>query len=73
MRSYTDAVERAVVLVAVMILTVLDAAVDAVIRAVFVKHIFHLCCIYRQKSTVTLSADKISIGKLHRAMHKGDF
>jgi hypothetical protein len=42
-RSDLDAVERAVVLVAAVILAVLDAAMDATVLLCVVKHHFHLC------------------------------
>ena len=70
MRSYPDAVERAVILVAVVIFAVLDAAVDAVVGTVFVKQFFHLCSYYQQQRHMTLTADKNSIIKMIRTMHK---
>ena len=41
--SHLDAVERAVVLVAAVILAVLDAAMDTTVLLCFVKHHVHLC------------------------------
>lgn len=42
MRSYHDAVERTVILFAVVVLAVAHGAVDTMVRGIVVKHVFHL-------------------------------
>lgn len=66
MRSDIDALERAIILLAVVILAVFDAAMDTVIHVIFVKHHFtSLLTVGRQ-----LSSDKNSIRKFTVVMHQ---
>lgn len=57
MRSYLYTVERAIILVAAVVLAVLDAAVDTMVCLIVVEHLFHLKMICA--GSLTTAADAI--------------
>ena len=58
MRADVDALERTVILIAAMILAISDAAMDAVIHVVFVKHRFTSLLSVGRIPTKIVSANK---------------